>query len=75
MAMELAWGGRRLQPESALTPWGQQRCGHGRSRLRWRGMVALARKVLMALGRCVETGVLPDGAALKAPGRLEKPAR
>jgi transposase len=66
MAIEIAWGWRRFQPESALTQWSQQRFGHGSSRLRRRGMVALARKLLMALWRFVETGVLPDGAALKA---------
>jgi transposase len=66
MAIEIAWGWLRVQPESALTPWDQQRFGHGSSRLRRRGIVALARKLLMALWRFVETGVLPDGAALKA---------
>ncbi|HSF29246.1 MAG TPA: methyltransferase dimerization domain-containing protein [Candidatus Tectomicrobia bacterium] len=66
MAMEMAWGWRRLQPASALTPWYQQRLGPGGSRLRRRGMVARARKLLMALWRFVETGVLPDGAALTA---------
>jgi transposase len=32
MAMEIAWGWRRLQPQSALPQWYQQRFGHGRSR-------------------------------------------
>jgi transposase len=66
MAIEMAWGWRRFQPASALTQWYQQRVGHGSSRLRRIGMVALARKRLMALWRFVEAGVLPDGAALKA---------
>jgi transposase len=70
MAIEMAWGWRRFQPASALTQWYQQRFGHGSSRLRRRGMVALARKLLIALWRFVETGVLPDGAALKAAVRL-----
>jgi hypothetical protein len=48
----------------------QPRFGHGRSRLRRRGRVALARKLLMALWRLVETGLLPDGAALKAAVHL-----
>jgi transposase len=69
MAIEIAWGWRRFQPQSALTPWYQQRFGHGSSRLRWIGIVALARKLLIALWRFVETGVVPDGAALKAAGR------
>jgi transposase len=70
MAIEMAWGWLRLQPASALTQWYQQRFGHGSSRLRRRGIVALARKRLMALWRLVETGVLPDGAALKAVVRF-----
>jgi transposase len=70
MAMELAWSGLRFQPASALTQWYQQRFGHGSSRLRRIGIVALARKLLIALWRFVETGVLPDGAALKAAVRL-----
>jgi transposase len=70
MAIEIAWGWRRFQPESALTQWYPQRFGHGSSRLRRRVMVALARKRLIALWRLVETGVWPDGAALKAAVRL-----
>jgi transposase len=66
MAIEIAWGWLRFQPASALTQWYQRRFGHGSSRLRRIGMVALARKLLIALWRFVEAGVLPDGAALKA---------
>jgi transposase len=69
MAIAIAWGWRRLQPQSALPPGYQQRFGHGSSRLRRIGIVALARKLLMALWRFVETGVVPEGAALKAAGR------
>jgi hypothetical protein len=70
--METARGGLRFQPATALTPWSQQRVGPGSSRLRRRGIVALARQRLMALWRCVEPGVLPDGAALKAAVRLSQ---
>jgi transposase len=70
MAIEIAWGWLRLQPESALTQWYQQRLGHGSSRLRRIGIVALARKLRMALWRFVETGVLPDGAALQGAVRI-----
>ena len=70
MALEIAWGWLRFQPQSALTQWYQQRFGHGSSRLRRIGMVALARKLLIALWRFIETGVLPDGAALTAAMRL-----
>ena len=66
MAIAIAWGWLRFQPGSALTQWYQQRFGHGSSRLRRIGIVALARKLLIALWRFVEADVLPDGAALKA---------
>jgi transposase len=68
MAIEIAWGWLRFQPQSALTQWYQQRFGQGSSRLRRIGIVALARKLLIALWRFIETGVIPDGAALKAAG-------
>jgi transposase len=44
MAVELAWGWGRLQPQSTLTPWSQARLGQGSARLRTIGMVALARQ-------------------------------
>ena len=65
MAIEIAWGWLRFQPESALTHWYPARFGHGSSRLRRIGIVALARKLLIALWRFLETGVLPEGAVLK----------
>jgi transposase len=68
MAIEIAWGWRRFQPARALTQWSQQRFGPGSSRFRRLGIVALARKLLSAWWRFVETGVLPDGAALNAAG-------
>jgi transposase len=67
MAIEIAWGWLRFQPESVLTRWYQGRFGHGSSRLRRIGIVALARKLLIALWRFLETGVVPEGAVLK-PG-------
>jgi transposase len=45
--------------------WFRERFGSGGKRLRRIGMVAVARKVLMALWRFLETGVLPEGAVLK----------
>ena len=44
MAVEMAWGWLRFQPERLRTQWYQPRCGQGRARLRKSGMVALARK-------------------------------
>jgi transposase len=63
--VQLAWAWVRDQPQSALSQWYQQRFGHGGRRLRKVGIVALARKLLIALWRYVETGALPDGAQLK----------
>jgi transposase len=70
MAIEIAWGWLRFQPDSALTHWYQQRFGHGSSRLRRIGIVALARKLLIALWRFLETGVVPEGATLKTVARV-----
>jgi transposase len=71
MAIEIAWAWRRFQPASALSQWYERWFGAGRARLRKLGMVALARKLLIALWRFVKTGVLPEGAVLKtaAPRR------
>jgi transposase len=65
MITELAWGWLRLQPQSALSVWFRERYGSGGKRLRRIGIVAVARKLLMALWRFLETGALPEGAALK----------
>lgn len=65
MAIEGAWAWLRFQPESALSKWYDQRFAHGGPRMRKIGIVALARKLLIALWRYLETGVLPEGARLK----------
>ena len=64
--IELAWLWLRWQPESALSQWFNRRFAHGSKRLRRIGIVALARKLLIALWRYVEQGVIPEGAVLKA---------
>jgi transposase len=66
LAIELALCWRQFQPQSALTQWYAARFGHGSVRQRRIGVVALARKLLIALWRYVETGVVPAGARLKA---------
>jgi transposase len=66
LAIELAWSWLRRQPRSALTLWYRRRFATGGGRVRRIGIVALARKLLIALWRYVETGVLPAGAELKA---------
>ena len=65
LAVEIAWGWLRFQPASALSQWYQARFGQGSSRVRRIGIVALARKLLVALWRFLERGVVPTGAVLK----------
>jgi len=65
LAIEIAWSWLRNQPESQLRRWYRKRFAKGGSRVRRIGIVALARKLLIALWRYVEEGVLPEGAQLK----------
>ena len=65
MSIEGAWAWLRFQPQSALSQWYQERFGGGGPRLRKIGIVALARKLLIALWQFLETGVVPEGAELK----------
>jgi transposase len=65
MAIEIAWGWLRHQPDSELTHWFDERFGHSGKRLIKIGIVALARKLLIALWRYLETGEIPAGARLK----------
>jgi len=65
--IELAWGWVRWQPGSALTHWFLDRYVRGgTSRSKRKGIVALARKLLVALWKYVELDVMPEGAVLKA---------
>lgn len=66
MAIEIAWGWLRFQPQSRLSLWFQERYGAGNRRSRRIGIVALARKLLIALWCYLDRGIIPDGAALKA---------
>ena len=75
MAVEIAWGWLRWQPQSALSLWYQRRFGSGNARLRKVGIVALARKLLIALWRYLDRGEVPEGAEFtpwvkKLNGRL-----
>ena len=56
MAVEIAWGWLRYQPESALSKWYWERFGKGSSRQRKIGIVALARKLVIALWQALERG-------------------
>ena len=63
--VQLAWGWVRYQPDTALTQWFQRKFGSGSGRLRRIGIIALARKLLIALWRYVEHGEIPAGAIVK----------
>ena len=64
--IQLAWLWLRHQPGSALSDWFRGRVGTLQGRTRRIAIVAMARKLLIALWRYVETGVLPDGVELRA---------
>src|SRR6267378_2096649 len=63
--VELAWMWVRYQPDSALSGWFRQRVGSERGRTRRISIVALARKLLIALWRYVTHGEIPAGAVMK----------
>ena len=66
VAVEIAWAWLRYQPTSALTQWYHERFGRGGAVTRRIGIVALARRVIIALWRYVTQGIVPEGALLKA---------
>jgi transposase len=66
MAIEIAWSWLRHQPQSELSLWFQRRFAHGSKRVRKIGIVALARKLLVAFWRHLAFGEIPAGAQLKA---------
>lgn len=63
--IEVAWYWLRYQPQSSLSRWFMERFGNGGSRMRRVGIVALARKLLVALWKYIEQGMVPEGALLK----------
>ena len=65
-AVELAWLWLRYQPESRLARWFHERVGETRGRFKRIMIVALARKLMVALWRYLATGIVPEGAAVKA---------
>ncbi len=64
LMIEIAWMWLLYQPNSALSQWYRSRFDDGTKRNRKRGIVALARKLLVALGKYVADGELPEGATL-----------
>jgi|SRR5262245_9469147 len=65
LIVELAWLWLHWQPSSALSRWYARRFATGSKRARKVGIVAVARKLLIALWRYLEHGEVPEGAALK----------
>jgi len=66
IAIDLAWIWLRQQPRSQLTRWYNRRFASGSPRLRKIGIIALARKLLIALWRYADFGEIPNGALLKS---------
>ncbi len=60
--VQMAWRWVRFQPDSALSQWFQARTAGARGRIRRVMIVALARKLLIALWRYADTGLVPTGA-------------
>lgn len=66
LMVELAWSWLRYQPQSELSLWYGRRFAAGGARLRRIGIVALARRLLIAIWRYLDHGEVPAGAQLKA---------
>ena len=66
--VELAWCWLRYQPQSELSKWFTKRFAAGGKRMRRIGIVALARRLAIALWRYLEEGQIPQGAKLKPIG-------
>lgn len=66
LLVELAWMWLRYQPDSALSRWFASKVQGGSKRSRRVAIVALARRLVIALWRYLERAVLPEGARLKA---------
>lgn len=65
MLVELAWSWLRLQPGSALTRWFNRRFAGAGKRMRRVGIVAVARRLAIALWRYLQDGEIPASARLK----------
>lgn len=65
-AIELAWLWLRHQPDSELSRWFRTRTANAGKRARRIAIVALARKLIVALWRYLTTGLVPEGATMKA---------
>lgn len=66
VAVQLAWLWRRHQPHSALSRWFEERVGKQKGAGKRIAIVALARKLMVALWRFLQEGLVPEGAVLRA---------
>ena len=64
LVIEIAWLWVHHQPGSALTQWFWQRVGNAKGRIRRIAIVALARKLMVALWRYLTVGLIPEGAVM-----------
>lgn len=66
--VQMAWRWLRYQPDSTITTWFNQYCARRRDKtMRKRAIIAVARKLLVALWRYARTGLVPTGAAFSTP--------
>jgi len=65
LLVELAWSWLRYQPDSEMSRWYQRRFAAAGKRMRRVGIVALARRLVIALWRYLQHGEIPAGARLK----------
>jgi transposase len=68
LMVELAWSWLRYQPQSELSQWFARRFASGGKRMRRVGIVALARRLAIALWRYLEDGLIPNGVQFKPIG-------
>jgi len=66
IAIDFAWSWLMYQPRSELSRWFETRFAGGGPRMRKKGIVALARKLMIALWKYVQHDELPAGALLRA---------
>jgi transposase len=65
MLIEISWIWLRYQPGSKLSLWFNKRFANGGKRMRRIGIVAVARKLLIAMWKMLEYGEIPEGAVVK----------
>lgn len=65
--IQLAWRWQQFQPDSALAKWYKNRIEGAKGVVKLKLIVGLARKLLIALWRMVNTGEIPEGVVLRQP--------